>query len=535
MIRKLIALIVVAGLFLLPATANAGKAWIKAESPHFVVYSDTDRKTTEAYVMHLEQYRYVMDQLYDRPAVQDGTLPKFNLYFLANREDIQQVSPNIPTTADGFYKYCNTGQTAFSVYFDDRIVDKKRITDQPENMSQFIIFHEYARHFLSENPGQLYPYWFARGFADYYGSARIQDDIIAMGIPTKLNEYGFQDGSVKYEDVLRNSTQIIQSGNSYIFNAQAWLLTHWFMSTAKRQAQLYAYIDAYNNREDPVASFERTTGVAVKDLAKVLNNYKKTMQVEMFQAKDMPVPAIKIIDMPASAQDLLLPDASARLCMQQLGAADGNTKFIKDAHAAADRWPNDDYASLAVARIDVQLGDESRALPWLKAYAQAHPDNSDVASLLGETYYLMSSHDKIAEGETKASQMKRARESLFRAYKLDPLNAGNLYYLSLAQKDLPDYPNDIAINAAIQAHNLIPAVTDYTLTAANLLIQKDRFEEARSLLAPMSNNSNGGSFAKWADSIIVAIDSGKHKAEIIKLYQAPIEPEPVAKNKKRKP
>ncbi len=505
--------------------AHAAKTWMKAESPHFIVYSDTDRKTTEAYVLRLEQYRYAINLFYAQPEAEDGQLPKFKMYFLEDRKDMQQVWPKVPDYVAGFYTSCVEDQAAFAIDFDDKIVEKKKITDQPENTSQVVIFHEYAHHFMFENADQLYPHWFVEGFADYYGGSRMQGDTIAVGVPAMGRSLTLQmTRRLNYEDVLRNAPHMLKRDKIDLFYAQSWLLTHWFMATPDRQAQLSSYIEAYNHREDPVTSFERITGVAVKDLPRVLSKYTNTMQVEVFRVKDMPVPAMAVSDMPASARDMLLPDASARVCMQR-GDKDGDTPFIQAAHEAADRWPGDDYANRAMARIDIVVGDESKAVPWLKPYAATHPDDAEILAMLGESYYLMTMHDKLAEGETRTSQMKRARELLMHAYKRDPLRAATLYYLSRAQQDLPGYPNETAINAAIQAHILVPAVSDYAVTAADLLIHTDRMGEARDMLVPLSNNPHGGNGAIWADNIIVAIDAGKPKAEIIKLFQTPVQPE----------
>jgi hypothetical protein len=524
MICKTIAALMVVALCLSPEAANATKTWIKAESPHFIVYSDTDRKTTEAYVLRLEQYRYAINLFYAQPTAEDGQLPKFKMYFLENRKDMQQVWPKVPDYVAGFYTSCVEDQAAFAIDFDDRIVEKKKITDQPENMSQVVIFHEYAHHFMFENADQLYPPWFVEGFADYYGGSRLQGDTIAVGVPAMGRSYTLQmNRKLNYEDVLRSAPGLLTRDKVDLFYAQSWLLTHWFMATSERQTQLAAYIEAYNHREDPVVSFERITGIRVKELPKVLSKYMDTMQVEVFRVKDMPAPAITVSDMPASARDMLLPDASVRVCMQR-GDMEGNTPFIQAAHETAEHWPDDDYANRVLARIDIVAGDESKAAPWLKTYVKLHPDDAEAVAMLGETYTLMTLHDKLAEGETKTSQMKYARELLMRAYKLDPLRAATLYYLSRAQQDLPDYPNETAVNAATQAHILVPAVSEYAVTAADLLVRKDRLGEARDMLMPLSNNPHGGNWTAWTNNIITAIDAGKPKAEIIKLFETPVWP-----------
>jgi hypothetical protein len=116
--------------------------------------------------------------------------------------------------------------------------------------------------------------------------------------------------------------------------------------------------------------------------------------------------------------------------------------------------------------------------------------------------------------------MASARSALLKAYKLDPLYAPALYYLSLAQSNLPSYPNDAAINAAVQASNLAPSVDEYAWYAAHLLIVKARGADAVVLLTPLSANPHSARTARQARAAIDAIKAGKSKSEILGLLQS---------------
>ncbi|WAC48577.1 hypothetical protein OVA03_01175 [Asticcacaulis sp. SL142] len=103
------------------------------------------------------------------------------------------------------------------------------------------------------------------------------------------------------------------------------------------------------------------------------------------------------------------------------------------------------------------------------------------------------------------------------AYKLSPHDAPTLYYLSRVQINRPDYPNDTALNAAIQASDLSPSTEAYALHAAYILIQKDRPQDAVTLLTPVANNPHGGKMAQRLGLVIKAIEANKPKADVIEL------------------
>lgn len=522
---RFVAFIVVAAVIacaLPAAAADKSRDWVRAESPHFVVYSDTGQDQTTDYILRLERYRYILQNVYGLDTADDGQFPKFQMYFLRDRKDLLEVWPTAPDYVGGFYTPCTEGQAAFALDQKDDFGHAKTINSQQENGSQIVIFHEYAHHFMFENADRLYPHWFIEGFADYYGATRMLNDEIAVGAPASEREWVFQlPVLLSYEDILRGSPTVYTKNNISLFYAQAWLLTHYMMSTPERQAQLDAYITAYNNKEDPIAAFEKTTGIAVKDLSRVLDTYRtKEMQVIIYKVNNLPTPQVQVTHMPSSGQKLLLWEASARICMHP---ADKDAYMAKVRTEAAI-YPNDDYAQRALARIEVIIGDEAKAVPYLTQVTTAHPDDADATALLGESWFLMTEHGTIRDGQTKESQMKLARQYLNAGYRLDPLNATNLYYMSLAQQDLPGYPNDTAINAAMQAQILVPSVGEYAIAAAGLLIQKSRFDEARTMLLPIANNPHGGNRSAWAQAVVDGIDGHKSKEDITALFKTPVTP-----------
>lgn len=169
---------------------------------------------------------------------------------------------------------------------------------------------------------------------------------------------------------------------------------------------------------------------------------------------------------------------------------------------------------MTYARAEILLGDAALAEPVLSKAILEQPANAEAQYLTGRLNYA---RGLKAEGAQAASYFVKARNALGTAYKLSPHDAPTLYYLSLAQINRPDYPNDTALNAAIQASNLAPSTEAYALHAATILIQKDRFQDAATLLTPVANNPHGGKWAQRLRPVIKALEANRPMTEVLKL------------------
>jgi len=71
---------------------DASGRWVKAESAHFIVYSDNPKDVTSAYLLRLERYRYVLTALYGVNP-EDDAFPKLRVYSLKEFTDMKEVWP----------------------------------------------------------------------------------------------------------------------------------------------------------------------------------------------------------------------------------------------------------------------------------------------------------------------------------------------------------------------------------------------------------------------------------------------------------
>lgn len=493
--------------------------WVKAQSEHFTVYSNNSQAVTRQFAQRLEAYYYTLYELYRaKNADADTARPRFDAYLLRDRRDMRAVWPDIDEDVAGFYRQCEEGSAAYATYEVSISGGTSHIKKQKDGFLDYVLFHEYAHHFMFENYNVPLPAWYVEGFAEYFMTTQIDGADIAIGqVQPERYQRLIGEGWLDYADMLRGVRQT-QSEKVFQFYAQSWLLTHYIMASPDRIKLFAAYIDDINAGADPVAAFESRFAVTMKALPGVLHDYlQKGVPVVSFTFKTMPEAKVEVTPMPKSADKLLMWRSVLETC------AAG--KLGKDLPERIDaerlKYGDDDFSQRVEARAvilqdDAPVSHLDDIRKRLEQRVAVDPQDSEAQYLLGRAWYKQAA----LTGADHNADMSLARAALLKAYKLDPMYAPGLYYLSLAQGNLPAYPNEAAINAAIQASNLAPSVTQYAWHAAQLLIFRDRPADATILLTPLAANPHSESTARRARAVIDAIQAQKPKDEVLALIQA---------------
>ena len=524
MTQKMAGLMLAAAL-MVPAAPVCARNWVKASSAHFTVFSDADAKTAQAYLLELEQYRYILDGFYGVTPQDDAATQKMNVYFVDGFQDLDQVWHDRPARAEGYVRSCTEGQAMIGLYGLDGTHSGQNIKREAANTSEEPLFYEYAHDFLFQHAGKAYPAWFVRGFSEYYAATRIRGDeaLIGKGFSGRVDPLVYNRDFISYEDLLRDTWRPKDGTHyrgtlDYAFHAQSWLLSHYILSDPDRRTSFQTFLEAYRSGKDPVPAFEAAFGIKVKDLNHVLTAYLNTFQARIYRIADMPAPVVTTTALPASADKLLLWDAVARTCP----ARGAHAALLANIRSEAAKYPGDPFAEDVLARAEITIGDEQKAIDYLKGRVAAHPEDGEAQFMLGHALFLTTARNHIASGETAESQMAAARQALGKAYLIDPLNAANLYYYSRAL-DVPGRPpSDNMITAAVQAQMLAPAVDPYAIHAATLLVARGRFDDAKTMLAPMASNPSFPEKAAWAQRIIAVIDRQGSQAEVEAALHTPM-------------
>ena len=92
--------------------------WFKAESQHFVVYSNTRNEDVTLLLNNLERLDYVL-RIYTKEFISARTAPqKITLYYHGDAAGFETATPGRPEEAVGLYNSCGAGVQGFGLHLD---------------------------------------------------------------------------------------------------------------------------------------------------------------------------------------------------------------------------------------------------------------------------------------------------------------------------------------------------------------------------------------------------------------------------------
>ena len=480
--------------------------WLKAESPHFTVSSDGDERLLRDYVVKLELFDALLRHLHGMPL--DGAAPrKLPIFLIRDRDQFDVVWPNMPAGVAGFYS--SSAGEVFAMASRSR----------DDNT---VVQHEYVHHFMLQYFPYSYPAWLVEGYAEYFGSATIDRDQITIGRNAWRGGNLLGVGWVPIDKVLTKRPSELTGSDPAMFYAEAWLMTHYFMSDPARYQQLTAYMKDVGAGADPRTAMEAVSGLTPEALQVKLRAYANSqIKFTDYTLKDLPKPTIVIEPLSAAADDLLLADLSLRrMGVEADDDDDAESKslearaedrsrqakwkaaFLADIRVRAARYPGQRLADLVLARAELTLGDRATGAVLIDRFNAARPGDAEGLELAG---LARLAEGEEADDEHRTALFKEAGLLLGRAYKLDPSRYQTLYAYARSRSVDPKYPTDNVMAVLEEAHGLAPQVSEITLTTADALMRRRQDDEAAALLGPVANSPHGGASAARARAMLKAI------------------------------
>ncbi len=491
--------------------AQAADSWIKAESAHFVIYSDASDKKTRIYIRKLEAFRSLTNLLLG--SSDSGPQVKFTIYLLNNRDQMLIVRPTFSTYVGGVYFNCAEGTSAYGA-----MEQRGDIMDEQDE-SQVTLFHEYSHYVMFQHARTYYPAWYVEGFAEYLSTADPKNGSISIGENNQGRSYALsEDHWISFERVLNpdfgfagdrsNDPTEIES-----FYAQSWLLTHYMLSDPARTKALNAYFSALAKGGDPIKSWEDATGIKVASLHGTLERYSSKMFYLNVPVADYPDGDIHVTPVAAGAGASLLDRSLLTTCMP----VDQGRAVLARLQADRAAAPADIDLALATTRAELLFGNITDAETDAGALIDAHPDNFEANYLMGRVYLREA---EAAKGQDHTDLTDAARGFFSAAYAINRLDAPNLYFLGRSYNDQPGFPDQNAVNAANGAHILAPGVGDYAMFAAFTDLATGKRDDAIALLTPFVSDPHNRAAAEHIQKAIDAIRDGKPVNEVMALLNA---------------
>ena len=491
--------------------------WVRAESTHFVVYSDAARSDVETFMARMERF-WLMLRVFshvetDFPA---GT-PKEVLYYLADEHALGTIDPQVPAYAIGLYTNCADAQTGFGVHMYYKENHEQALEKRPENEGLNYIYQAYARDFFHRRAMSGAPLWFVEGYAQYFSTARFDGNEVVLGMaPNALGILLQRLGagyiySLDYADVLLGNdadghNQVGAAGLHNEFEARSWVLTHWILSNKDNLAHFQTYVKLVAGGQDRVKAFKTAFGLTPAGLNHVLWVYVRKLEAIKFTVKTGPGPDpdIAVAQMPVSAERLLMTEAALTVCPSD---ARGQA-LLKTARDEAARFPGDAYAQTVLARAEAGFGDPAKAVTILDGLIAQAPQDAALLALKGQALL-------------RAGQAKDAVTAFDKAGGLAPKSPEIAYDFSLAEAQSNDGFDTDAANAAVAAYLYAPHVEAYAWRAGLAFAWLGQPGEAAMALRLVAENPRPSLLAPQAKDWLTRVATAS-KADLSAAAMAPV-------------
>jgi len=503
------AAVTAAGLLALGAASARATDWIRADSDHFTLYSTLGERDTRSYVHKLEAFRALSNMLLGDSGA--GPQVRFVIY-LIRQDDMIKVRPSFSNHVGGVYFNCNEGTSAYAGESNTDID-----AFEGEDDSLITLFHEYSHYVMFQHARTYYPLWYVEGFAEFMSTADPGKSVISLGEASKMRTYTLaQDRWIDFAHVIdpdfgfagdkHNDQWEIAS-----FYAQSWLLTHYMLSDTGRAKALNAYFDRLGKGDAPIAAWETATGIPVKSLAGILQKYMDHMYFLKVPIPDYPDGGITVTPVAQDLQPFLFDRSLLTTCPEP----DQGKAILARLEAQQPAAGKSLGFQLTLARARLMYGRTADAEAIMNGLIDAHGDSFEADYLMGRIY--MKEAQEAANGKARDDLTDAARGFFISAYKINKLDAPNLYYLANSFSDKPGFPEQNTLNAANGAHALAPGVAEYAAFDAFANLTNGKRDDAAQLLQPMASNPHDREHAERARKAIDAIKAGKPVNEIMAL------------------
>lgn len=396
LVRSLLLALVV--LALTPVSALA--EWRRADSQHFIVYSDGSERNLREYTAKLERFDALLASRFGGQPAEIRRLP---VYLVSDGQALRVAVPGLPAGIAGYY---STSEN-----------DIFAVLARGENDD--LLLHEYSHHVMARNGDPRYPGWLSEGFAEYFATATVTEGGQAtLGLPNPARLRALQQGRWLPMDVLLRadgSFGIDSEVGRGMYYAQSWALTHWLLADAGRVRALSAYVAAIHAGQEPVAAWQATFAMTPDQLATQLRAYTRG---RLSYAKlDMPpiTPVITVTTLSPAADMVLLPMINAR--SWNAATIDGPA-LLGTMRAAAARYPDDPLALVALGHAEKQWGDAAASETALTRALEFQSDNIEGLVLMANLASERAAD--AADDDERTRQWTMARDFLRRALEADP-------------------------------------------------------------------------------------------------------------------
>jgi tetratricopeptide (TPR) repeat protein len=491
--RCLIAFLLLLG-FANPAAAK----WIKAETPHFIGFSDGSETDLREDMLRLERYDTLLRK---RLGIEDDLgQVRLTIFFVRGIDSVQKLYGGKDHNVAGFYTASAEGAIAV-------VPRASGNGDQYSLSGDTILFHEYAHHLMFQYFQAAYPAWYVEGFAEYMSTAEFEKDGKAkIGIPAYHRAYGLGEGyAIPIKKLLTASVEDLRRDDQDPFYGRAWLAVHFFTFTKERRGQMGKYLDLVSKGMASIDAATQTFGDLAK-LNKELDTYLMASRLSyMSTPESQSAPNTITVTALSEGEGAAMPYRIAMTRGTPHGLGEPQAVAMRK---IADKYPQDPAVLTLLSEAEHDAGHWQASIDAADAALKLSPALSRALLWRGEGMIQLLSAAK----EVDADKWKAARKWIIQANRASTEEATPLvlYYASYLRQGVA--MPDLAVDGLHKALALVPQEDGIRLMYVMALAHQKKFTEAFDALAPLSNSPHGGenrdAVRKLADQIKKAQATG---------------------------
>ncbi len=488
--------------------------WYRAESQHFVVYSNVDRQDATFLLNQLERFRYVLRGFLHQDAEPETPEAKTEIYYLSQPDDLNIAHQPLDFLYPiGLYKSCEDGTQAYATYMYYGDTAQLPLEQRPENEGLSYVFEAYARHYFYQNSYDKQPVWFIDGFAHYFSTVRFEGNQAILGMaPQPLVNLLRNDAPSRldYTELLTLESDVRHTVPYKMeYQARAWLLAHYILSSPENQKAFHTYKAAVDSGTSPAKAFEAAFDMTPAKFSQVSSQLLRG-QLEATKAtfKALPEAEVSFFTLPESADRLLLWGSALKACPSQMYGK----SLLSRIRTEAPKFPDSELARRTLIRAEAIWGDPDVAIA-----ASTQAEDAEGLYLLGRAELSLAAK---STGDARLTALKAARQAFAKASATDPTSATVAWYYYRSAVMMDGKPDEEAQSAALIAWQQAPEIDTFALHAGLVYAWLGRKDEALQALKTVADNPRGRELRPVAQAWMAKIKAGADQASVLAAMQA---------------
>jgi tetratricopeptide (TPR) repeat protein len=487
---RYIALLVFA--FSLLHTATAQAHWLEANSDHFVIYGDEDEEKVRQFAERLERFHATMGHVFGADRSKPSPSNRVRIFAVANPAAVRRILGTKQRAIVGVYIPRAGGSVA--------LIPRLKKASKYDLTGETVLYHEYAHHFMKAVlSARAYPRWFTEGFAEFFASARFNDDgTISVGAPPfyRAAELTYAR-AVPIRTLLSFDGGGASSGSGYdAFYGQSWVLFHYLQMEPGRKGQLVKYQLLLASGQKALEAAEGAFG-DLNELERNMESYmrRRQLMVRVVNGKALTTGPISIRKLRAS-ESAIMPtviESKVGVSLEEAKA------LVPEARKVAAAYPNDAVVLAALAEAEFDAGNDEAAL------AAANGALAIDAKLIEA--HIQKGYALARKAETAPELWKDVRAQFLTANTVENDHPIPLVQFYLSYLKSGATPTKNAIDGLEWAMVLAPQDPSLRWLVAQQMVTDQRLAEAVETLGPLAYSAHVNADTEKALALLKEVEA----------------------------